>query len=157
MPSHLYYFILYEYFIFSGGGSLNASQMLWSPSSKLCLSGPEQDLIVLMTGCHQTCRKNTRLLPELCMQNQVFVETYFFKFVIKKKHHSGACIRVKVSIRYHKTSPQLLQLFTRMLQHCFALKLETFFVDYETSPNFPSTLGEWTMTKLSFLGELFLY
>ena len=37
-----------------------------------------------------------------------------------------------------KTSPNLVQLFRRILPHCFAEKLKKYFVDYKTSPDFPS-------------------
>ena len=40
-----------------------------------------------------------------------------------------------------KTSPQLLQLFRRMLQCCFAVKLQKCFMDYATSLDFPSSRG----------------
>ena len=47
-----------------------------------------------------------------------------------------------------KTSPHLLQLFQRMQQGCFAVKLQKCFLDNETSPNFPSAWGwadnDWT-------------
>ena len=32
----------------------------------------------------------------------------------------------------------ILQLFWRMLEHCFAVKLQKCFVDYESTPDFPS-------------------
>ena len=38
-----------------------------------------------------------------------------------------------------KTNSHLLQLFRRMLQHCFAVK--KCFVDHKTSPDFASVLG----------------
>ena len=40
-----------------------------------------------------------------------------------------------------ETSPQLLKLLRRMLQCCFAVKLQKCFMDYATSPDFPSSWG----------------
>ena len=40
-----------------------------------------------------------------------------------------------------KSSLQLLQLFSRMLQLCFTVKLQKCFVDYDTSPDFISSGG----------------
>ena len=37
-----------------------------------------------------------------------------------------------------ETNPNLLQWFKKMLRHCFAAKLCECFVDYRTSPDFPS-------------------
>ena len=50
-------------------------------------------------------------------------------------------------------SPKILQLFRRMLQRCFAVKLQKCFVSYETSPHFE---GEEMMTGFYFLGDLLL-
>ena len=38
----------------------------------------------------------------------------------------------------HFKSPHLLQMIGRMLQHFFPVKLQKYFVDYNTSPDFPS-------------------
>lgn len=35
-------------------------------------------------------------------------------------------------------SPHLLQLFSRILQHCFAMRLYKCFLDYKTSPTYQS-------------------
>lgn len=53
---------------------------------------------------------------------------------------------------FFQTSPQLLQLLRRIMQFCFAMKLRKYFMDEETSPDFPST---W-MTEFLILVELFL-
>ena len=36
---------------------------------------------------------------------------------------------------HFKTSLHLLQLLRRMLQHCFAVKLQKYFTDYKTKPD----------------------
>ena len=43
------------------------------------------------------------------------------------------------------TSPHPLQLFGRMLQLCFAVKLQKWFVDYKTSPNFLSISSDFAV------------
>lgn len=48
-----------------------------------------------------------------------------------------------------KTSPPLLQLFRRMLQPCFAMKLEECFVDYKLHPTCHLHGGENIMTVLN--------
>lgn len=53
--------------------------------------------------------------------------------------------------KHFETSPQLLQLFRRMLQCCFAVKFKKCFEDNKTSPDLPSAWRE-EMT----LSELFL-
>ena len=49
-----------------------------------------------------------------------------------------------------------LQLFSRMLQYCFAVKLQKYFVDYKTKPDLLSVWGwidnDWILTQ----SELFL-
>lgn len=44
----------------------------------------------------------------------------------------------------------------RMLQHCFAVKLQKCFVDYETQSDVHQHGGEQIMTEFSLLGELIL-
>lgn len=58
-----------------------------------------------------------------------------------------------VLVVFYVSSPQLLQLFRRMLHFCFAGKLQECFVDYKTSHNFPSSflIVGWTYPlSLSF-------
>ena len=51
-----------------------------------------------------------------------------------------------------------LQLFSRMLQHCFAVKLEKcLFVDYNTSPDFTSAWREERMSGFFIFGRLVLF
>ena len=52
-------------------------------------------------------------------------------------------------------SPHLLQLLRIMLQHCFAVKPQKYFVDNETSPDLPLAWG-WLDDEIKLLGELFL-
>ena len=53
-----------------------------------------------------------------------------------------------MSFLHFETSPHLLKLFRGALQCCFAVKHRKYLVDYETSPDFPSTRGwvhdDWT-------------
>ena len=58
----------------------------------------------------------------------------------------GAIWRVILSPFW--TSPLLLHLLRRMLQHCFALNLQKYFVDYETSTDLPSSGWGWTDTVI---------
>lgn len=63
-----------------------------------------------------------------------------------------------------KTSPFLLQLFRRMLQRCFAVKLLKCFADEEPSPSFPSLWGwivndrifGWTVSSTSIYPKVHL-
>ena len=59
------------------------------------------------------------------------------------------------SLRF-KLSPRLLQFFSRMLQRCYAVKLQKCFVSNETSPDFPSAWGEEIMTEFYFVAEPFV-
>ena len=51
-----------------------------------------------------------------------------------------------------KTSPHLLQLLKGMLQHRFAAKPHKCFVDYKTSPDFPSARGQVDHDRIFIFG-----
>ena len=52
---------------------------------------------------------------------------------------------------HFKSSLHLPQLFQRMLQHCFYLRLQKCFADYENSPDFLSTMTQFAFwVNLSF-------
>ena len=53
---------------------------------------------------------------------------------------------------FFKTSLQLLQLFRRMLQRCFTVKLKKCFGDYVTSPDFPSAWRGEVITEFTVFG-----
>ena len=50
----------------------------------------------------------------------------------------------------------LLLLLRRMLQHCLPVKLQNFFANYKTNPNFYQHGGEQIMTECSLLGDFIL-
>ena len=57
--------------------------------------------------------------------------------------------RVNVCVLYSQPSPQLLQLFQRMLQHCFAVRLQKSFTAHKTLSDF-SSAWRWVDSDWSF-------
>lgn len=57
-------------------------------------------------------------------------------------------------------SPQLVELLKRMLQHCFAGKLQKCFGDFKTSPGFPpskeTTFHFWVNISLDAVDSIFI-